>query len=128
MSQREESTWREPYLRTYAAEKSISRAFGQVALFGHRVCLQGFSIIAGGPNYIRTCYRDLEKLSVQEGMLDTIPDAVRSDRPKRSDSLKSYLMEVVRQLAENDPVSGKLVISVRKTSSIDLCWLSICIL
>jgi hypothetical protein len=65
---------------------------------------------------------------VQEGMLDTIPDAVRSDRPKRSDSLKSYLMEVVRQLAENDPVSGKLVISVRKTSSIDLCWLSICIL
>ena len=70
----------------------------------------------GGPNYLRTCYRDLARITDETAVqtdltkLPAVPVARRQSH--RSMALRSYLEEVVSQLAETDPVSGKKIITV----------------
>ena len=128
MNQTEEAAWRLPFLRMYeTARDNGLTAESKCVIQFHKswVCLKGFAIIAGGPNYIRTCFRDLAKIS--DGLLPShdidlgdVPEAERQSlkRLLRIDShetvaLRSYLEEVVEQLGEHDPVSGRIVILVR---------------
>jgi hypothetical protein len=126
MTQAEESEWRMPFLRMFSAENTPSveshdNSPNRIPFFGHQVCLKGFANIAGGPNYIRSCYRDMSRIADVGYMIDT-GSLPRSDRGAsnvllRREShqrmaLEAYLRGVVEQLAENDPVSGKRIITV----------------
>ena len=116
MTQTEESQWRHPYMKVFAAEKNETGKFGRIHFLSRRICLKGFAIVVGGPNYLRTCYRDLARMvdgsTVQTDMtrLPAIPTVRRQSH--RSMALHSYLQEVIYQLAENDPVNGKKIITV----------------
>ena len=121
MTQAEESEWRRPFLRQFCARKTSTGVTSKINFFGHEVCLRGFAIIAGGPFYIRSCYRDLSRLAAIGSRFDSGVFPVSDQRSgalllrhqsHQTVALRAYLRDVVEQLAENDPVSGKLIISV----------------
>jgi hypothetical protein len=119
LSQREESDWRRQYLQHLLVEKKRGNQTDvAIAFQGKQFCLKGFSIFVGGSNYLRTCYRDLAEM--MEGK--NHDGLCKSDRQRLSSalhpqshrrlSLTSYLEELVTQLAEQCPVTGKLIITV----------------
>ena len=94
----------------------------KIAFHGISLCLKGFAIMAGGENYLRTCYRDLANMtdndelgSISRGQSSEI---LRNLRPTshRSMALRAYLKELVGQLAECCPVTGKKIITVSQSS------------
>ena len=129
MNQTEEANWRMQFIRMYATARDTgltAKSKCVIRFHGSCVCLKGFAIIAGGDNYVRTCFRDLAKIgggtsAGHEIDLGDMPSTERQENKRllrfeshQSVALRSYLEEVVEQLAEHDPVSGKLVIMVRK--------------
>ena len=118
----QEAAWRQTFIRNFVVEKNATGKSSNILFFGARVCLKGFAILAGGPNYLRTCYRDIATMTTigphaDAGLTEPRDNIIFStrlrDKTHRSVALKAYLREVVEQLAENDPVTGKKVITVR---------------
>jgi hypothetical protein len=116
MTQDEESTWRRPYLLQVASNHEATDR--RISFQGASLCLKGFAIIVGGQNYLRVCYRDLASLAVDDD-LGMIPRADKAQmlrslqsQSHRARVLRTYLEELVDQLAESCPVTGKKIISV----------------
>ena len=81
-----------------------------VPTLGTSLCLKGFAMACGGPTYIRSCYRTLETLTWAPNVADEKINL--RDETHRSVALMSYLRELIEQLCENDPVSGKKYLPV----------------
>lgn len=103
MTQEEERKWRHNQLIPFvSARLQDNRA---VPILGGSFCLRGFATVCGGPSYVRSCYRTLEVLSWTPNV--EVDRIVLKDQSHRSIALRSYLHELLEQLCENDPVSGK---------------------
>ena len=130
MTQAQEAQWRQPFIRNYVAEKTSTGKCSSILFLGARVCLKGFAILVGGPHYLRTCYRDIETMTaigpgLDVGMVSSsdrnhLANTLR-DQTHRSVALREYLREVVEQLAENDPVTGTKIITVRSNIDMIVC-------
>ena len=117
MTQDEERDWRRPYLLQIASSKYQQHS--RITFRGLSMCLRGFAITAGGENYLRTCYRDLSSMTVDDD-LGVFPRSHKAEllrilqpQSHRAMALRNLLEELVDQLAESCPVTGKKIISVR---------------
>ena len=118
MRQTEETAWRSDRLRQYAAFKAAHGRYGPISIFGSDLCLRAFAVICGGENYIRSCYRDLARMADSSpSHIDigtaTVPRCFGKDPSHRTEALRSYMREIIDQLAEIDPVSGRKHMTVR---------------
>ena len=115
MTQSEEADWRRPFLKQHALSERSPRTLN---FNGKEMCLKGFAIVAGGSSYIRTCFRDLATLQNADdfgNIATTEKEQLRRSivsETHSSAALRSYLLELLNQIADVCPVTGKVNLTV----------------
>ncbi len=123
LSQTEEREWRENLLSQPACRQKFNKI---VSLMDKNLCLFAFAVIAGGPNYERTCWSSLRSISQSRHDLDARLSTTEKHEISRliqppstqESSLQSYLTQLIFLIGENDPCTGNLVLQGTKFGDI----------